>query len=49
MGREEALRMARRFEAPVCPENLKLFMDLTFCEFLLMLDQWTPPSSDMPW
>jgi hypothetical protein len=24
---------------PVCPENLKLFIDLTFCEFLLMLDQ----------
>jgi hypothetical protein len=34
---------------PVCPENLKLFIDLTFCQFLLMLDQRTPPSSDMSW
>jgi hypothetical protein len=32
---------------PVCPENLKLFISLTFFEFLFMLEQWTPPSSDM--
>jgi hypothetical protein len=33
---------------PVCPENLKLFIDLTFFEFLLMLDLWNPPSSGTP-
>jgi hypothetical protein len=35
--------------AAVCPENLKLFIDLTFCQFLLMLNQRTPPNSDMSW
>jgi hypothetical protein len=35
---------------PVCPENLKLFINLTFFDFLLMLlDQRTLPSSDMSW
>jgi hypothetical protein len=34
---------------PVCPENLKIFINLTFFEFLLMLDQWTLPFSDMAW
>ena len=29
----------RRARKPVCPENLKLFINLTFFEFLLMLDQ----------
>jgi hypothetical protein len=33
----------------VCPENLKLFIHLTFFVFVLMLDQRTPPSSDTPW
>jgi hypothetical protein len=32
----------------VRPENPKLFADLTFLGFVLMLDQWTSPSSDMP-
>ena len=32
----------------VCPENLKLFIHLAFFKFLLMLDQRSPPSSDMP-
>ena len=32
----------------VCPENLKLFINLTFFEFLLMLDQRSLPSSGMP-
>jgi hypothetical protein len=30
----------------VRPENPKLFTDLTFVAFLLMLDQRTSPSSD---
>jgi hypothetical protein len=34
---------------PVRPENLKLFINLTFFDFVLMLDQRTPPSSDTPW
>jgi hypothetical protein len=33
----------------VRPENLKLFIDVTFFAFLLMLDQRTLPSSDTPW
>jgi hypothetical protein len=33
---------------PVYPENPKLFIGLTFFEFLLMLDQRTPASSDTP-
>jgi hypothetical protein len=33
----------------VCPENLKLFIDLTFFVFLRMLDQRSPPCSDMSW
>jgi hypothetical protein len=33
---------------PVRPENSKLFTDLTFLAFLLMLDQRTSPSSDTP-
>jgi hypothetical protein len=33
----------------VCPENLKLFIDLTFFDSLLMLTHWTPLSSVMPW
>ena len=37
-----------RVQAPVRPENLKLFINLTFFEFLLMLDQRTSPSSDTP-
>jgi len=32
--------------AGVCPEKLKLFIDLTFFEFLFMLDQQSPPSAD---
>jgi hypothetical protein len=32
---------------PVCPENLKLLRNLTFSEFLLMLDRRTSPSPDM--
>jgi hypothetical protein len=44
-----ALSCIRKWgKTPVCPENLKLFIDLTFCEFLLMLDQRAPPSSDTP-
>ena len=31
----------------VCPENLKLFINLTLFEFLLMLTQRAPPSSVM--
>ena len=34
---------------PVRPENLKLFINLTFFDFLLMLDQRTPTSSDTLW
>jgi hypothetical protein len=34
---------------PVRPENPKLFTDLTFSAFLLMLDQRTSPSSDTLW
>jgi hypothetical protein len=33
----------------VRPENLKLFIDLTFFAFLLMLDQRALPSSNTPW
>ena len=33
----------------VRPENLKLFIDLTFFACLLMLDQRTLPSADTPW
>jgi hypothetical protein len=32
---------------PVCPEKLKLSIDLTLFELLLVLVQWTPPSSGM--
>jgi hypothetical protein len=35
-------------DKPVRPENPKLFADLTFFGFVLMLDPWTSPSSDMP-
>jgi hypothetical protein len=34
---------------PVRLENSKLFTDLTFLAFLLMLDQRTFPSSNTPW
>jgi hypothetical protein len=34
---------------PVYPENLKLFRNLTFFDSVLMLEQRTPPSSDMSW
>jgi hypothetical protein len=41
------LRLA---QVVVCPENLKLFIDLTFFEFLIMLlDQRSSSSSDTPW
>jgi hypothetical protein len=33
----------------VRPENLKLFIELTFFACLLRLDQRTLPSSDTPW
>jgi hypothetical protein len=50
---EDILGGLERFESQhgtgVYPENLKLFIDLTCCEFLLMLDQWIPLSSDMSW
>ena len=36
-------------EQGVCPENLKLFINLTFFDFVLMLEQRTPLSSDMSW
>jgi hypothetical protein len=36
-------------EDSVRPENLKHFINLTFSAFLLMLDQWTPPSSNTSW
>jgi len=36
-------------ETPVCPENLKPLISLTFFEFLSMLEQRTPPSSHMLW
>jgi hypothetical protein len=50
--RQPVKRSTRRSQNPkpfpgVCPENLKLFISLTFFEFLFMLEQWTPPSSDM--
>jgi hypothetical protein len=35
-------------KTPVCPENSKLFTDLTFVAFLFMLDRRTSPSSDTP-
>jgi hypothetical protein len=34
--------------SPVRPENPKLFASLTFLGFILMLDQRTSPSSDIP-
>jgi hypothetical protein len=49
----EALRQAQdtvgTVYEPVRPENSKLFADLTFLSFLLMLDQYISPSSDTPW
>jgi hypothetical protein len=38
----------RQVCVPVHPENLKLFANLTFLGFVLMLDQRTSLSSDMP-
>jgi insertion element IS1 protein InsB len=46
----ESLRHARgprETRTPVCPENLELFINLTFFDSLLMLTQRTPPSSVM--
>jgi hypothetical protein len=41
-------RAHRALSSPVHPENLNLFIDLTFLACLLMLDQRTLPSFDTP-
>jgi hypothetical protein len=46
---KSAVQMSTSEDVAVRPENLKLFIHLTFFDFLLMLDQQTPPFSDTPW
>jgi hypothetical protein len=40
--------IVHRISDGVCPENLKLFTDLTFSALLLTLDQQTSTPADTP-